>query len=47
MSLSEPASSEWIFKGVFFARSAASRGQGNEMEKIGFLTDEAMDRARS
>jgi hypothetical protein len=47
MSLSERASTEWIFKGIFFARSTASRGQGNEIEKIGFLTDEAVDRARS
>jgi hypothetical protein len=31
----------------FFARSTASRGQGNEIEKIGFLTDEAVDRARA
>jgi hypothetical protein len=48
MSLSEGGALNGFSKEFsFFARRTASRGQDNEIENFGFLTDEAVDRARS
>jgi hypothetical protein len=47
MILSERGALNGFSKVFFFARSTALRGQGNEIEKIGFLADETVDRARA